>query len=355
MVAPLTLAFVLAAGLCLALLPATITLARRLGCLAHPGGRHAHLRTTPLAGAAVLGAVLIVAAPAVLERETLLILGGALAICLLGVVDDRTPVPAAAKLAGQAAVAVAVVAGGLGGSVLELPLVGGVELGWLRIPILAIFLVLTVNAVNLLDGLDGLAPGVGVISSLTLMVLSLGTGHPEVALISAALAGSCGGFLVANLRGRAFLGDQGSLTLGFLLGACAIGGLGKTGTTVALLPVLILALPLMDASAVTLARLRAGLSPWRADRRHLHHRLLRQGLTPAAVRWRLWAIASACGGYAVVVERTGFGRPSGGALLTLAIGAAGLLVIGILVVMILRAGRRVQQRAGQAEAAEAAG
>lgn len=335
LLAPALVSFVV----CLAAMPTAARLARRMGLVAWPGGRHAHPMPTPLAGALVIASSVLASVAIMPGRPALLALAGALMVCALGIADDRRSLPALAKLAIQGLIAVAVVSAGLGGDILELPLIGEVSLGGARVPVLAGFLVFTMNAVNLLDGLDGLAGGVVVISALTMATLALGTGDVPVAACCLAFAAATAAFLRHNLRGEVFLGDQGSLACGFLLGGLALAGLTKTGTTVSLLPVLVLAMPLMDAGAVTVARMRRGLSPWRADRRHLHHRLLQRGLTPARVRRQLWGLTFACGAYAVLVDRVRALAPTHATAVWMGVGIVGALVLVALAGSILRAGR----------------
>jgi UDP-N-acetylmuramyl pentapeptide phosphotransferase/UDP-N-acetylglucosamine-1-phosphate transferase len=144
-----------------------------------------------------------------------------------------------------------------------------------------IWLVGITNAINWLDGLDGLAAGVSGIAAVGLLSVSFSLHQPAAGLLAAALAGSCLGFLRHNFNpARIFMGDGGSYFLGFALAAISIVGPAKGLTSVSLLlPLVILSLPLADMSAVILGRLSQGRSPFYPDRRHLHHRLLRSGLS----------------------------------------------------------------------------
>lgn len=310
--------------------------------VAHPGGRHHHGTPTPLIGAVVVAGAVGVALAAGSDRPVLLAGAGAIAVCLLGALDDLRPIGALTKLAGQAVIAVTVVAAGLGGEVLTLPLIGSTELGHLRVATLALFLVLAMNAINLLDGMDGLAGGVVAVSAVTLAILAAGTGHPDAAALAACTAAASLAFLRQNLRGRVFLGDQGSLGLGFLLGACALAGSAKTGATISLLPAVVLALPLLDASAVAVARLRRGQRPWVADRRHLHHRLLASGMPVATVRRRLWALSGLCGLYALLVAALSETAPLADGLRTAILVGLGIVVLAALVAAIAGPSRRMR-------------
>jgi UDP-N-acetylmuramyl pentapeptide phosphotransferase/UDP-N-acetylglucosamine-1-phosphate transferase len=152
---------------------------------------------------------------------------------------------------------------------------------WLSVLATVVWLVGITNAINWLDGLDGLAAGVSGIAAVGLLSVSFSLHQPAAGLLASALAGSCLGFLRHNFNpARIFMGDGGSYFLGFSLAAISIVGPAKGLTSVSLLlPLLILSLPLADMSAVIMGRLSEGRSPFYPDRRHLHHRLLRTGLS----------------------------------------------------------------------------
>ncbi len=207
--------------------------------------------------------------------------GGAVVLLGLGLVDDLRPLGAGAKLAVQAAVAAAVV-----------PL-AGLEIDSLRpvSPLLAYaaawaWLVLVTNAYNLIDHADGYSGSIAVVSATVLLSGALLAGHPDEARLWLALIGSLAGFLVWNLPpARLYLGDAGSLPLGFLIGygtlTTTFWDSGTGGTQLAILaPVLITAIPLFDTAAVVVKRLRRGQPLLRGDRNHLGHRLIRLGLSP---------------------------------------------------------------------------
>jgi UDP-GlcNAc:undecaprenyl-phosphate GlcNAc-1-phosphate transferase len=153
------------------------------------------------------------------------------------------------------------------------------------------------NMVNFLDGLDGLAAGVCAIAGTTYAVLALSLGKIDAAILSAIVAGACVGFLRHNFfPARIFMGDSGALCLGFLLAAVSIQGLLKTASTVVLLlPLLVLAVPILDTSFVVARRLKHGQPVYAADRSHLHHRFLDIGFSQrrAAVTMWLWCLTLA--------------------------------------------------------------
>jgi UDP-GlcNAc:undecaprenyl-phosphate GlcNAc-1-phosphate transferase len=218
-------------------------------------------------------------------------LAGALCYFTIGLADDLFAQPPLPRLLGQVAVAMAVWSQGVRISNIDLPFdlsaFGGGMDHVLRLPP-ALSLVATViwlagitNAINWLDGLDGLAAGVSGIAAVALLSVSFSLQQPAAGLLAAALAGACLGFLRHNFNpARIFMGDGGSYFLGFALASISIVGPAKGLTSVSLLlPLLILSLPLADMSAVIMGRLREGRSPFYPDRRHLHHRLLRSGLS----------------------------------------------------------------------------
>jgi UDP-GlcNAc:undecaprenyl-phosphate GlcNAc-1-phosphate transferase len=214
-------------------------------------------------------------------------LAGALCFFVIGLADDLFALPPLPRLAGQLAVAMAVWNQGVRIGSIDLPfgLQGGEHVLRLSEPLsllaTVIWLVGITNAINWLDGLDGLAAGVSGIAAVGLLSVSFSLHQPAAGLLAAALAGASLGFLRHNFNpARIFMGDGGSYFLGFALAAISIVGPAKALTSVSLLmPLLILSLPLADMSAVIMGRLSEGRSPFHPDRRHLHHRLLRAGLS----------------------------------------------------------------------------
>jgi UDP-GlcNAc:undecaprenyl-phosphate GlcNAc-1-phosphate transferase len=276
----LLLPLILAAVTTVVLIPLLERRAAALHVMDGPGGRKQHDRPIPRVGgiAMVLGA----AAPLLywLPDEPLwtAYLIAALIIVLFGVWDDRQNLSPATKFAGQClAVAIVVVGGGL--QIENLYLWSPVEVPeWLALPATFLFLLGITNAINLADGLDGLAGGTSAMSFAMIVALGWGSGDGAsgpmvVAMVS---LGSLIGFLRYNSHpARVFMGDGGSQWLGFTLGVVAIQ-LTQDWTLAysAALPLLLLGLPIIDMLAVIAVRLHQGRSPFAADRSHLHHRLL---------------------------------------------------------------------------------
>jgi UDP-GlcNAc:undecaprenyl-phosphate/decaprenyl-phosphate GlcNAc-1-phosphate transferase len=226
-------------------------------------------------------------------QSLFIVLLGSLGFFAIGLSDDLFMLSPLLRLAMQALVSGLVWYAGVRVEFLTLPGLGLTHLGWLSLPITVIWLAGVVNAINWIDGLDGLASGVGGIAAASSFLICLHMGQPSSALVMVALLGSLLGFLIFNFNpAQIFMGDGGSYFIGFLLAGVAITGLVKAATATAiLLPLLVLAVPLLDMSAVILARLRQGESPFLADKRHLHHRLLKVGLPHRLTVLVIYALA----------------------------------------------------------------
>jgi UDP-GlcNAc:undecaprenyl-phosphate GlcNAc-1-phosphate transferase len=279
---PTTTLLVLGAlTLSLLLIPLAERAAHRTGILAYPRSRDMHSRPVPLLGGAAiyLGAViaLLLFGDRAFVPEFLAILSGASLASLFGLIDDRYRLPAWLKLLGQLAAAVLTVAAGTRIQLFPLDWVN-----WL----IAVFWILAVtNAFNLIDNMDGLSAGVAAIGAAFFVVLAA-MNEPRQLLVgamAAALIGACLGFLRYNLNpATIFMGDAGSLFLGFMMAALAIKLRFPANTALVtwMVPVCVLALPLFDTTLVVISRLRRGLNPLTTPGRdHLSHRLHALGLT----------------------------------------------------------------------------
>jgi UDP-GlcNAc:undecaprenyl-phosphate/decaprenyl-phosphate GlcNAc-1-phosphate transferase len=234
---------------------------------------------------------------------------GGIGFFLIGLADDLLNLSPIVRLLMQILVAVGAWKVGVSIDFLSTPTGGVIQLGWLCLPITVIWLVGMVNAINWIDGLDGLAAGVSGIAAVVMLVAALFMQQPAAALIAAALAGASLGFLRYNFNpAQIFMGDGGAYFMGFTLAAVGVVGLVKTAAvTAVLLPFLILAVPIVDMSAVILARLRRGKSPFNADKSHLHHRLLRAGLSHRLTVLFIYSLTLWVGSLALAVA----GLPSG--------------------------------------------
>lgn len=179
---------------------------------------------------------------------------------------------------------------------------------WLAVPITAIYIFVITKTMDTIDGVDGLAAGIATISASTLCVIAGYGEQPRVALIAAAIAGAAMGFLRHNYNpAKIIMGTGGAYLLGFTLACLSIVGAMKTAAAVALvIPILVFGVPILDAIFVVTRRLLSGSPITQADKRHVHHTLLQQGLSQRQTVWVMYAIAAAmCGMLLLVVLRSG--------------------------------------------------
>lgn len=221
-----------------------------------------------------------------IDRGLQSILLGAIVIVILGVFDDRNALGAKLKLAVQlVAAAIVVFYGDLRIDRLTNPFGASLydywDFGVFAYPITIIWIVAITNAVNFIDGLDGLAVGVSCISSLNLLVIALLVSNAEVSILMAALTGACLGFVPYNFNpAKIFMGDTGSTFLGFMLATVSIQGLFKAYAAISfIVPFLLLGLPIFDICFAVIRRVASGHSPMEADRGHFHHRLIDMGFS----------------------------------------------------------------------------
>ena len=283
------------------LTPAVGGMARLLGVVDRPDARRLNRRPIPrLGGLAIfLGIVVPSLAFLNLSGETRGVLLGAAVATVIGAVDDFRGLSPGTKLAGQIAAASIPPMFGVWVDHFTFPFLGAVDVpAWVGVPLSIAWIVAVMNMVNLLDGLDGLAAGVCAIAGSTYAILALSLGKVDPAILCAIVAGACLGFLRHNFfPARIFMGDSGALCLGFILAAVSIQGLLKTASTVVLLlPLLVLAVPILDTSFVVARRLKHSQPITAADRSHLHHRFLNIGFTQrrAAITMWLWCASLAC-------------------------------------------------------------
>jgi len=212
------------------------------------------------------------------------LLASAGCICLVGLLDDRVNLRGRQKLIGQIVAIGILISSGL---VIRRFMIfeWGFDLGILSIPFTAFWMLGAINALNLIDGVDGLATSIGLVFSLALGTMAFMTGHPADALVALALAGSLGGFLLYNFPpAKMYLGDAGSMLIGLVLGALAIRSSLKGPATVALAaPTAVWAVLIFDVSMAIVRRKLTGRSVYTTDRGHLHHTLLQRGFSGARI------------------------------------------------------------------------
>ncbi|MEO6951506.1 MAG: hypothetical protein ABI321_06825 [Polyangia bacterium] len=296
------LSFALAFAISIAATFAVRSVARRLGLVAKPRADRWHKKPTSLFGGV---AIFFAFVAAYALRRTgdisgdLLLLGCSGGMFLVGFVDDFVQLKPYSKLVGQIVFA-------------TIFTMFGMRLHWLRaVPLdqaLTIFwLVGITNAINLLDNLDGLAAGVSTIAALYLVYFCHAAGAPTVAVMAAAFAGALVGFLVFNFNPASiFMGDCGSLFIGFFLGGVSLidnqVAMRRNIISILTLPVLLLLIPIIDTTLVTVSRKLAGRSVSQGGRDHTSHRLVALGLSERAAALTLWLFAAVSGGVAVMVR-----------------------------------------------------
>ncbi len=339
--------FSLSLGIATILTPLVLRWARTRQLFDAPDARKVHIAPIPrLGGVAIviaffapLTALLLVDTGMTMSLQRMgdqlvgLYVGGLL-IAGIGLYDDLRGANAVQKLIVQVAVAAVMIHFGYRIDVVSNPFGGAIDLGVLSIPVTVLWFVGVMNAVNLIDGLDGLAGGIGFISISTLLVLAAVNNNPIAVLVCAALAGSLGGFLIYNFNpARIFMGDTGSLFLGFVLAGLSISTSMKGSTTVALaIPILILGLPILDTTMAIGRRIRARRPIFSADQDHIHHKLLRAGFSHRGAVLALYGLTLLLAASAIAMRLAS--TPVAGVTIT----AATLSLIVILFVLSRRRG-----------------
>ena len=326
--------FLLALAVVLLLTPGVGRFARILGVVDQPGEtRRVHTVPVPRLGGIALLLGIFVPALAFLELDGAyrgILLGAAIATTV-GAIDDFRGLPWGAKLAGQLGAAIVAVGFGVTVDRFTFPGFGSQELPeWTAGAATVVWVVAIMNMVNFLDGMDGLAAGICAIAGSTFAIIGLSLGAPEAALLAAIVAGACFGFLHHNFYpARIFMGDSGALMLGFLLATLSIEGLVKTAALATLvLPLLVLAIPIVDTSFVFAKRLKYRQPLYEADRTHLHHRFMNIGFSQkrAVAYMYVW-----CGILAAAALATRFlpPRPRGDWDISNALIAAGVALVAL--------------------------
>ena len=278
------IALVCAILLAYTLTPIVRVLAFKLGAIDIPrDNRRMHKKPIPrIGGLAIFFSFFITSLLFCnIDHQLMTVLGGSMLMVLLGVLDDIYALNPWLKLIWQLGVATATV---LSGIKIDQINIGGsyVELGIWSIPITILWIAGLTNAINIIDGLDGLSCGVSTISSVSIFfVIVIQGGDYTSALITLILIGSCLGFLPFNKNpAKIFMGDTGALFLGYTLSVISVEGMFKSHALISLIvPLIIFALPLADTAFAIIRRLLAGKSPFSADRGHLHHKLVDMGFT----------------------------------------------------------------------------
>ena len=222
------------------------------------------------------------------------IVAGAVIIFVIGLIDDFSELSAPIKLAGQIIAGIIVYIGGLKITVLFIPLYGPVELGYLSLPVTLLWFVGLTNSINLIDGLDGLAAGVAAIAALAILFVGITFELLTVIVFALAIIGSCIVFLYFNhYPARIFMGDSGSLFLGYIFAVMSILFPIKSYTTAAVfLPLVALGVPIIETSVSFIRRVVTGRKFYEADNHHLFHYMSESGLTKSQVVWTFYLVSA---------------------------------------------------------------
>lgn len=293
-------------------------LGRTLGVVDHPGRRRTKRRPIPTTGGFVVFSAIVAALfvtlrihgsvePEVAGKLLVLMAGGA-AVVVLGLLDDKLSLSPQIKLGAQIAVAVAMAAGGVGIDRMRFLFGPAFDVGWFGYPLTVFWFVGFMNAINLIDGLDGLASGIAAIAAAGLVAVGIINQNPILYLTAAGMLGSTLGFLAHNFpKGNIYLGDVGSMVLGFFLaGGAIIGAYGDGASNALLISAACMVVPAFDVMTSILRRRRAQRGIMTADRSHIHHRLIRFGLHPKTAVVLLWGVTVFFGG-----QMLGFIAPHG--------------------------------------------
>ncbi|MDO5329655.1 MAG: MraY family glycosyltransferase [Coriobacteriia bacterium] len=302
-----------------AMIPVIKWLSYKTGAIDEPSNRRVHKKPTPrLGGVAIFVGI---AGCVLLEYIGVEYLGwqiplsyanddkvnyfvAAAGVCVmfgLGVVDDIKCLTARTKFIWQFISACIVAGSGLLFYRIMNPFTGTfIEFGLFAYPITVLFLVAFANIINLIDGLDGLASGICLISATTIFIFAIFQNKADAAILSLAIMGACTAFLFFNFHpAKVFMGDSGSLTLGLLLGMASLLAMARTALFMSLLvPILAAGVPILDTVLAILRRTREHKSITTADKQHIHHRLLQSGLSQrqtVLIMWAWTAVLSVCG------------------------------------------------------------
>ena len=309
MIFPAVIAAAFALGLNLVVIPTILRLAHRFKWYDLPDHRKIHTGLIPRLGGpgmylsflcvALLTPILVtlITGGTVTVGYTLRFISLFLGVSLIqaiGLIDDFRPINALLKFFLQLLAAIIVTAGGFLIRSVTLPYLGSLGLGLFAYPITVLWLVGISNAINLIDGMDGLAGGISAFAALSMGIIALIQGSTVTSVLCFALFGAILGFLVFNFPpAKIFMGDSGSLFLGFCLAVFPlVGGISKVSAFGTLLvPVTLLTIPILDISTSVIRRLRNKVSIIHPDKEHIHHKLLDMGLNQRQILWVLYGFS----------------------------------------------------------------
>lgn len=302
----LALILILACAIAYFSTPYMIRLAHRLGAVDRPEQRKVHNRIMPrLGGLGIFSAFIITILLGVQVSDPVLgIIFGGIVIFLVGMLDDIFQLPPLVKLGGQSIAAAIAIYYGVVVSFVTNPFDGPIELGYLGIPLTFLWIVGISNAINLIDGLDGLAAGVSGIAAATIGFVAYTQGQDAVFTAAFILVAAIIGFLPYNFHpARTFMGDGGSNFLGFILGCLAVMGLTKSTAVISLfVPIVILGIPIFDTFFAIIRRVYNKTPIFMPDKSHLHHRLMAIGCGHRTTVLVIYAISGFFGLVAILLN-----------------------------------------------------
>ncbi|MBP2645426.1 MAG: glycosyl transferase family 4 [Firmicutes bacterium] len=327
-------AFIIALAVAYFVTPYVKRFAIKVGALDAPDARKVHTCPIPRMGgiAIYLGFVLAVLSSMHVNHEVFGLLLGGTAIFVVGIIDDLMQLPAKVKLLGQIIAAGVLVLFDVRIEWLTNPFGDMLYLDYLSIPVTILWVVSLTNTVNLIDGLDGLAAGVSSIAAVAILLVAVQMNFWVVAVLTAALAGSAMGFLQHNFNpAKIFMGDTGSMFLGYMLAAISILGTVKSAATIALVvPIVALGLPIMDTAFAIVRRYSSGHPIFQPDKGHLHHRLLAMGLTQKQAVLLMYVISGCLGLSAIALTEVNSNYGVGIIIVLLVAAVFGAKKIGVL-------------------------
>jgi UDP-GlcNAc:undecaprenyl-phosphate GlcNAc-1-phosphate transferase len=331
-----------ALGIALLVTPLASRLGQRMGLVDVPGGRRKHTGAIARIGGIGLFAGFFLAALGLFAAGVFLpehrlplagVLSGSAFVFVVGLIDDRYTLKPGPQLAAQIIAGVIAVATTVYIGKVTLPGIGPWDIPlWIAYPITLAWVIGMMNTVNFLDGLDGLAAGVGAIAAVLFAIHTYNLQQREIALYALALAGACLGFLVFNVNpARVFLGSAGAMVLGYALATLSILAPARVATAL-----LVMAIPIVDTGFQAFDRWRRGQSMGQGDRGHLHYRLMDIGLSQRQIVLGYWVFCAVFGALALIISAPVYKF--------IAIGVLGLIVVGILVLLSRRQGQLTSGR-----------
>jgi UDP-GlcNAc:undecaprenyl-phosphate GlcNAc-1-phosphate transferase len=299
-------AFIAALILSLIITPVIIKLAHKLNFIDKPGARKINTKATATAGGTAIYLAFMIPLRFFVPADPTIkgiIIGGSFML-ILGLLDDKFEISAPVKFGGQIIGALILIYYGVKINFITNPFGGFIYLGIYTIPFTVFWIVSIINTINLIDGLDGLAAGVSIIAVLTLFAVGLQENQILAPMLAVLLAGSCLGFLKYNFNpAEVFMGDTGSMFIGYIIAAVSITGALKSATAVTIfVPMLALAVPILDTTFAIVRRVFNDRPIGEADHGHIHHRLLAIGMNQKQAVISVYVISTILGTIAFVIN-----------------------------------------------------